>query len=463
MKKIIVTTILTTWSLLSICIDTSQKVVYKFDIKRNIEPPAWRLTQKAIDEAIKKKANLIIIELNTYGGMVDIADSIRTKILKSPIPVYVFINNNAASAGALISIACKKIYMTKSSTIGAATVVTQDGKVAPEKFQSYMKSIMRATAESHGKKKILKNGDTIEVWVRNPKIAEAMVDSSVFIDSITIRGKVLSFTASEAQQHGFCDGIVENIDELLQKENIKNAKIEIYEPSFIESIILFLLNPVVQGLLIMLIIGGIYFELQTPGVGFPLAAAAFGAVLYFAPLYLEGLAEHWEILLFIAGIVLLIIEVFVTPGFGVLGVLGAFSIIMGLTLSLIDNIVFTIEGAAMPAFLRAFGIVIISLLLSFFASIYLSSKILVNSRLKKLALQTQQEVSEGYIGVQTQIANIVGKVGITTTPLRPSGKIEIESKWYDAVSEDGFLNINEPIEVVRFINNQAYVRKIKSK
>jgi len=326
-----------------------------------------------------------------------------------------------------------------------------------------MKSIMRATAESHGKKKILKNGDTIEVWVRNPKIAEAMVDSSVFIDSITIRGKVLSFTASEAQQHGFCDGIVENIDELLQKENIKNAKIEIYKPSFIESIILFLLNPVVQGLLIMLIIGGIYFELQTPGVGFPLAAAAFGAVLYFAPLYLEGLAEHWEILLFIAGIVLLIIEVFVTPGFGVLGVLGAFSIIMGLTLSLIDNIVFTIEGAAMPAFLRAFGIVIISLLLSFFASIYLSSKILVNSRLKKLALQTQQEVSEGYIGVQTQIANIVGKVGITTTPLRPSGKIEIESKWYDAVSEDGFLNINEPIEVVRFINNQAYVRKIKSK
>ncbi len=461
MKKLVATTIFIIWSVISFCLEPEQKLVYKFDIKRNIEPPAWRLTQKAINDALNKKADIIIIELNTYGGMVDIADSIRTKILKSTIPVYVFINNNAASAGALISIACKKIYMTKSSTIGAATVVTQDGKVAPEKFQSYMKSIMRATAESHGKKKVIKNGDTVEVWIRDPKIAEAMVDSSINIDSITVRGKVLSFTASEALQYGFCDGIVENINELLEKENIKTAKIEIYEPNWIEHIILFLLNPVVQGLLIMLIIGGIYFELQTPGVGFPLAAAAFGAILYFAPLYLEGLAEHWEILLFIAGIILLIVEIFFTPGFGVLGAFGIISIILGLTLSLIDNIVFTIEGAAIPAFLRAFGLVIISLLLSFFISIYLSSKILVNSHFKKLALQTQQNKSEGYIGVQSQIANIVGKTGITTTPLRPSGKIEIEKKWYDAVSEDGFLQANEQIIVVRFINNQAYVRKVK--
>lgn len=461
MKKLFCVYILIIWSLWGFSADTTVRLIYKFDIKRNIEPPAWRLTQKAMDEAIKKKAQLIILELNTYGGMVDIADSIRTKILKSPIPIYVFINNNAASAGALISIACKKIYMTKSSTIGAATVVTQEGKVAPEKFQSYMKSIMRATAESHGKRKIIENNDTTEVWIRDPKIAEAMVDSSVYIDSVTVRGKVLSLTATEAQKYGFCDGIVENIDELLAKENIKNAKIEVYEPTWVESVILFLLNPVIQGLLIMLIIGGIYFELQTPGVGFPLAAAAFGAILYFAPLYLEGLAEHWEILLFIAGLVLLVVEVFVTPGFGVLGALGILSIILGLTLSMIDNIVFTIEGEAFPAFFRAFGVVIISLLLSIFGSIYLSSRILVNSRFKKLALQSQQNVSEGYIGVQTQIANIVGKIGITVTPLRPSGKIEVENKWYDAVSEDGFININQTVEVVRFINNQAYVRKVK--
>lgn len=462
MKKIGLTTIATLWSFLLGFTSENPTLIYKFEIKRNIDQPAWRLTQKALDEAIAKKANLVLIELNTYGGMVDVADSIRTKILKSPIPVYVFINNNAASAGALISIACKKIFMTRSSTIGAATVITQDGKIAPEKFQSYMKSIMRATAESHGKKQMVLNNDTVEVWIRDPKIAEAMVDSSIYIDNITIRGKVLSFTASEALKHGYCDGIAENVDEIIKLEHIENAKIEIYEPNWIESIILFLLHPVVQGLLIMLIIGGIYFELQTPGVGFPLIAAITGALFYFAPLYLEGLAEHWEIMLFVAGIFLLIVEIFVTPGFGVLGVLGILSIIIGLALSMIDNIVFTIEGAAAPAIIRAFGIVILSISLSFFASIYLSSKLILNSRFTKLALKTKQDKLDGYIGVQSQLANIVGKKGITTTPLRPSGKIEIEQQWYDAISEDGFLDANQPIEVVRFINNQAYVRRIQS-
>jgi membrane-bound serine protease (ClpP class) len=440
----------------------NDSVIFKFDIKSNIDPPAWRLTQKAFEIANKQNAKLIIIELNTYGGMVDMADSIRTKILKSKIPVYVFINNNAASAGALISIACKKIFMTKSSTIGAATVVTYDGKVAPEKFQSYMKSIMRATAESHGKRKIAQGKDTVEKWIRDPKIAEAMVDSSVYIDSISIKGKVLSLTASEAHKYGYCDGIVENIDELLKHENINKANLYIYEPSTLEKIILFLMSPLVQSILIMLIIGGIYFELQTPGIGFPLGVAIFGAILYFAPLYLEGLAEHWEILLFILGVVALFIEIFVTPGFGVIGFTGIGLIITGLVLSMIDNIVFTIEGATIIALSRAFMIVILSILVAFFGGLYLSSKLFGNTKKNKFSLLTRQETSEGYIGVQTEISQIVGKKAITKSPLRPAGKIEVDNKLYDAVSEDGFIDANQQVEVIRFLNNQAYVRKAKS-
>jgi membrane-bound serine protease (ClpP class) len=390
------------------------------------------------------------------------ADSIRTKILKSKIPVYVFINNNAASAGALISIACKKIFMTKSSTIGAATVVTYDGKVAPEKFQSYMKSIMRATAESHGKRKIAQGKDTVEKWIRDPKIAEAMVDSSVYIDSISIKGKVLSLTASEAHKYGYCDGIVENIDELLKHENINKANLYIYEPSTLEKIILFLMSPLVQSILIMLIIGGIYFELQTPGIGFPLGVAIFGAIMYFAPLYLEGLAENWEILLFILGVVALFIEIFVTPGFGVIGFTGIGLIITGLVLSMIDNIVFTIEGATIIALSRAFMIVILSILVAFFGGLYLSSKLFGNTKKNKFSLLTRQETSEGYIGVQTEISQIVGKKAITKSPLRPAGKIEVDNKLYDAVSEDGFIDANQQVEVIRFLNNQAYVRKAKS-
>lgn len=464
MYKFLLTTFIVTTigSFQCLFADTTQIKIIKYDIKQNIEPPAWRLTQKVFEFAKKKKADYIILELNTYGGMVDIADSIRTKILNSSIPVFVFINNNAASAGALISIACNKIFMRNGATIGAATVVDQEGKVMPDKYQSYMRSIMRATAETHGKKIQTTDSSQTEVWVRDPRIAEAMVDPSIKIDNIIDSNKVLSFTANEAIKYGYCEGIAENIDEVLQKAQLNNAELIEYHPTFLEKIILFLMSPIIQGLLIMLIIGGIYFELQTPGVGFPLIAAITGAVLYFAPLYLEGIAEHWEILLFIIGVGLLTIEIFVTPGFGVIGTIGVIAVIVGLTLSMIDNIVFTIDGALFPALGKALSIVIFFFLSSFFLSLYLSQKLFTNQgRFKYLTLNTTQKIEEGYIGVEIKTAQIVGKLGIAATTLRPSGKIEIDGIWYDAISEDGVIDINEPIEVIKFLNNQAYVRRTK--
>ena len=133
--------------------------VYLFEINDEIAEPVWHNMQKAFSLAKELNATTIVINMNTYGGGVVMADSIRTTILRSKIPVYMLINNNAASAGALISIACTKIYMTPGSTIGAATVVTQDGAPAIDKYQSYFRSKMRATAEVTG---------------RDPDIAEAM-------------------------------------------------------------------------------------------------------------------------------------------------------------------------------------------------------------------------------------------------------------------------------------------------
>jgi len=164
-----------------------------------------------------------------------------------------------------------------------------------------MRATMRATAEAHGKDTIITSNDTIVKWKRDPHIAEAMVDASISIPAITDSGKVLTFTAEEAIQNGYCEGLVKNAADIMKRAGIENYEIVEYNPSILDNFINFLLNPIVHSLLIMLIIGGIYFELQTPGIGFPLAAAIFGAVLYFAPLYLEGLAENWEILIFILG------------------------------------------------------------------------------------------------------------------------------------------------------------------
>ena len=344
MKKISISILFITVLSLFSAVKAADKIIYKIDIKKEIGSTTWLYTQKGFDEAKTKNADIVLIHMNTYGGEVLYADSIRTKILNAEIPVYVFIDNNAASAGALISIACDKIFMRPGASFGAATVVNQTGEQMPDKYQSYMRATMRATAEAHGRDTIIQGNDTIYKWKRNPLIAEAMVDERTVVPNLIDSGKTLTFTTLEAQQYGYCDGVAANVDELITKNlGIESYELITFNPTVLDNIKGFLMSSVLQGILIMLIIGGIYFELQTPGIGFPLAVAVLAALLYFAPLYIEGLAANWEILMFVIGLILLAVEIFVIPGFGIAGISGIVLVIAGLTLSLLENVNFDFE------------------------------------------------------------------------------------------------------------------------
>ena len=437
----------------------SKIIVFKFDIKNEIAKPVWRLTQQAFEEAAKANADYILIHLNTYGGMVNIADSIRTKILNSPIPVLVFIDNQAISAGALISIACDSIYMRPGGSIGAATVVSQTGEQVPDKYQSFMRSTMRATAEAHGRDTIIRGNDTVIKWHRDPKIAEAMVDPVLEVPGIVESGQVLTFTAEEAFKNGYCEGIAESIPKVLDEAGITNYSLIEFRQSGVEKFIGFLISPIIQGLLIMIIIGGIYFELQTPGIGFPLAAAVTAALLYFAPLYLEGLAQNWEMIVFVVGLILLALEIFVIPGFGIAGISGIILVILGLTMAMVDNVVFRFEGIhAMDKVLKAFLVVVFSISLAFFLSIFISKQ-LFTSKTFKLALNTVQKNEEGYIGIDLHQKEMIGKTGIAYTILRPSGRVEIDGEIFDAKAEIGYIEKGEKVKVIRDEAGQLYVIK----
>lgn len=421
------------------------KKVYCFKIFDEINPATWRTTQQALREASEVNADLILLHLNTYGGRVDNADSIRTALLYSKIPVWVFIDNNAASAGALISIACSKIFMRQGANIGAATVVNQNAEAMPDKYQSYMRSIMRSTAEARG---------------RDPHIAEAMVDPDVFIEGIIDSGKVLTFTASEAQKHGFCDGTAESIEELLKKNGLNNVEVVKQELSATDKIINFFLNPFISGLLIMLIIGGIYFELQTPGIGFPLIVAVIGAVLYFVPYYLQGLAEHWEILVFIIGLILLALEIFVIPGFGVTGILGILLVIMGLGFSMISNNGVSVPGGDYGPMAKALGLSSFALFAGLVGSFFLGKRIISKPVFgHSLALNETVSLEEGYIGTDSSLNSLVGRSGIAHTILRPSGKVEIDEMMYEAVARTGYIEAGEVVKILGFENNQLIVIK----
>ncbi|OFX32646.1 MAG: serine protease [Bacteroidetes bacterium GWF2_42_66] len=443
-------------------IQTDQKLVYKLNIKENIAPAIWRQTQQAFEAADSLNADLMLIHMNTYGGTVLDADSIRTKILNSPIPVYVFIDNNAASAGALISVACDRIYMRKGSSIGAATVVNQTGEKMPDKYQSYMRSIMRATAESHGKDTIIEQQDTILRWKRDPRIAEAMVDEDVYIEGIIDTGKILTFTPLEAVKYGFCEGIVENVEELMDEAGYENYEIVEYKPTGLERLIGFLVNPVVSGILIMAILGGIYFEMQTPGIGFPLIIAVLAAITYFAPLYLEGLAANWEIIIFVVGLILVAVEIFVFPGFGIAGISGIVLAFSGLVLSLIGNVHFNFDGVEPRQVMVALSTVVIATFTGFVLSLWLSKRLFTTQSgvLKNLSLQDVQKREDGYVSIDIRLMDLKGKEGIAHTVLRPSGKVKIEETVYDAVSELGMIEKGEAIKVVRVETTQVYVEKI---
>lgn len=439
------------------------KRVYVFPIRENIMPSAVKLTDKCLRQAQSEGADLVVIDMNTYGGLLDAADSIRTRLLEYPLPVYTFVNNQAASAGALIALATDSIYMRPGASMGAATVVSQDGAALPDKYQSFMRGMMRSTAEAHGKRMTVRDGDTTWHWVRDPQIAQAMVDPGVVVPGLIDSTKVLTFTADEAMQWGYAEGKAASVEEILALNGIDNYEITVYKPTGIDRLLGFLTNPVFQGLMVMLIVGGLYFELQTPGVGFPLIASVAGALLYFAPLYVEGLVANWELIVFLAGIALVALEIFVTPGFGILGILGIAAIVLGLAFAVIDTslLKYIPTGELSAAFIvQPIFVVIISVATSLILSIWLGRKFLTgrSALRERIVLVSDMNPDAGYISRPSD-RGLVGSRGITATALRPAGKVRIGDRLYEASADNAlFIDREQPVVIVRDEGGVLYCR-----
>ena len=434
--------ILFIFPLFNINAENEEKKILLGKIDDNIDPRTNRYTKLLLEEASKSEYDIVVIEMDTYGGAVNDADDIRTRILDFNKPIYVWINKDAASAGALISIACDSIYMSSGASIGAATVVTGDGAQAPDKYQSYMRSIMRSTAEAKG---------------RDPKIAEAMVDEDITVDSVSMEGKVITFSTKEAIKYGFCDAELNSVDEILVRQGIENYDITEFELGSAEGIISFFLNPIVSSILILLILGGLYFELQTPGIGFPIMASVTALILYLVPYYLNGVAENWEIVLFFVGIILIAIEVFIIPGFGVFGVFGLFTSIGSLILIMLNNDFFDFTFVLSKDLVSSSLSVLISVLSFLLLVLFGGVKITDTKAFKKIALEETQESSKGFISKKYS-DELIGVKGKSFSVLRPSGKVIINEKIYDASTNGEFIEKNKNVEV---ISNEGSSLKVK--
>ncbi|MBX9851604.1 MAG: nodulation protein NfeD [Cytophagaceae bacterium] len=420
----------------------NKQKVFVLQVRDMIDYRMSRYVELGLEEAKKSGATYVLIDMDTYGGVVHDADKIRMAILQFPKPVLVFINTNAASAGALISIACDSIYMSDGATIGASTVVDQEGKAVSDKYQSYMRSKMRATAEANK---------------RDTAIAAAMVGVNVGNDTIYREGKVLTLSTAEAIRLDFCDGKANSIQEVLQKNNISNYELVKYKLSFLHEVELFFLNPFLRILLIILILAGLYFEMKAPGLGLPIIVSIVSALLYFVPSYLHGFAQYWEILLFLFGVALVILEIFVLPG-GIAGIVGALCAVAGLTLVMLNNDYFDFSMVSTDSLVQALLVLFVAMVGGTMLFFIGASKLLDYKSFRKLTLQDKLESKDGYTSSFLK-ESMLGKTGTAYTVLRPSGKVMINEVLYDAYSRNEFIEQGSEVIVIEESTTSLKVKK----
>ncbi len=419
----------------------SPAVFYRIRLNQDIDPSSQRLVTLGLEKARKAEADYVLLDLNTYGGAVNAADSIRAAILRYEKPVIAFVNMQAASAGALISIACDSIYMKTGSSMGAATVVNQASEVMPDKYQSFMRGMMRSTAQANG---------------RDPHIAESMTDTA----------NVLTLTPTEAIAVGYCEGICESEYEVAQKvvgDNGFIIKSMDEDMTWVDRLVQFLLNPLLQSIFMMMIIGGIFVEIRTPGIGLPLVTAIVGALLYFAPGYIGHLVESWEIALFIVGVLLIGLELFAFPGFGVCGISGIIAVVVSLAFAMVDNAeLFHWDGTLnLQPILQPLGLVIISASVAVFGSVWLVKKLFPTRSFDHIALRQEMKASDGFTGVESGLESLVGQTVTVFSDLRPGGKVRTaDGRILEAnLRFGGFASKGETLLVVSAEQGRLYCEK----
>ena len=444
MKKLLL--ILSIVILFTACLraESLQRPVYVIPIETEIDNSAFHHFRAALEEAHEKDAALVLLHMNTYGGAVDAADSIRTSLMRLDIPSVAFVDVNAASAGALIALACDSVYMAPGASMGSATVVNGQGEPMPEKYQSYMSTIMRATAEHHGKKS---EGDSL-VWRRDPSIAASMVNPEVSV----------SLTGAQAVACGYADGIATNINDVLADLNMAGMPVCYYQSTLADDIMGFLANAGIRAVLVMLILAGIYMEMHTPGLGFAAAVASVAAFLYFLPIFITGTIPAWVILCLIAGVILIALEIFVIPGFGFCGVSGIIAVVAACVGAATAND--TVTGFDLSAVGQALIVVGIGSILAIILIWYLTSSKGPKFVRRHSELMTELKTSEGFIGVDMAPSKYIGCTGTSVTVLRPAGKAEINGEILDAVSTGKFIPAGHPVKVVKYENAQIYVTEI---
>jgi membrane-bound serine protease (ClpP class) len=409
----------------------SEKIVYVVPIEDTVEKGLNAFLKRAVREAEADNASAIIFEVNTPGGAVDAAAEIGKLLTSTNVKTVAFINNQALSAGAYISLNTDEIYMVPGATMGSAAIIDQAGNTAGKKAESYWFAAMQSAAQNSG---------------RDPIYALAMADETVHLPELgSEKGSLLTLRADQAMEVGYAEGIVKNQDELLKILNLENAQIKKVDESFAEKLARFITNPIVIPILLSIGSLGLVLELYSPGFGVPGFMGLSALLLFFYGHMVAGLAGYETLVLFVIGLLLIVAELFL-PG-GIIGILGLAAILGSFFLAS-ENII--------HMGISIFIAIIISIVASIFMIKVLGRKM---SIFKKIILNDSTNTDQGYVSNVNRV-ELLDKQGITLTQLRPAGKIMIEDEIIDAVSEGAFIQKDQKVKVIKVEGSRIVVRVI---
>jgi membrane-bound serine protease (ClpP class) len=400
--------------------------IYRVPLSGVVEMGLAPFIARSIREAEAAGAGALVLEIDTPGGRIDAAQQITDAISDASIPVYAFIDRRALSAGAMIALAADGIFMRPGSTLGAATPVSGEGEKASEKIVSVMRAEFRALAQARG---------------LDANIAAAMVDEDIEIAGVVERGKLLTLSTNEATALGFATEVAD-WDALLAQLSMPQATVVTMEVNWAERVVRFLTHPIVAPFLLSIGFLGLIIEVKTPAFGLAGLTGISSLGLFFGSHLIIGLAG-WEVVILLAlGIILLLVEALVLPGFGVAGVLGGGAVAASIVMSMIGSLPTTTD------ILLALHVLGASVLIVFLVSWQLIRHLPHDRRAQNLWHRTSMTREDGYVSSTSRL-DLLGTDGVTITDLRPSGTARFGGEQVDVVSIGPWVMAGTPVRVVR--------------
>lgn len=419
----------------------AQRTVVRVPVAGDVEMGLAPFIERALDEAATAGAAAVVLEIETPGGRVDAAERITAAISRAEVPVYAYVNMHAYSAGAMIALSAERVLMRVGSVMGAVTPVDGSGTKASEKMVSAMRARMRALAEARG---------------LDPAIAEAMVDEELAIEGVVEGGKLLTLTTGEAVRLGYAE-VVADWNGVLEAIGLVGAEVVDAEVNWAERIVRFFTNPVIAPFLLSLGFLGLLVEIRSSGFGLAGAAGLLSLSLFFGAHLLVGLAGAEDLIIVGVGIVLIGIEVFLVPGFGVFGVLGILAVLGGVFMAQIGNLPTQSDLA------RASGVLSAAIILVFVTAWFFLQSMFGSWRLRRsgVILPDTTDRDEGYTSADIR-TDMEGAEGVAITDLRPAGVGLFGDERMDVVSESEWIEEGTRIRVLSAEGYRHVVRAIES-